>query len=86
MVAVTVHVEVPEPLAGRLAAEAARRGLSVDEVALEALEGVYGPLETTDGGDTLAAFIGCGSSGRHEPFDIAQARSDLAARKLAHGA
>jgi hypothetical protein len=83
---VSVHVEVPEPLAGRLAAEAARRGVTVEEVAVEALEGVYGPFETTDGGDTLAAFIGCGSSGRHEPFDIAKAPSDLAARKLAHGA
>lgn len=79
-------VEVPEPLAGRLAAEAARRGVSVDEVAVEALEGVYGPLEPADGSDSLLAFIGCGSSGRSEPFDVAQARSDLAARKLAHGA
>ena len=83
---VTVHVEVPEPLAGRLAAEAARRGVTVEEVAVEALEGVYGPLEPADSSDTLAAFIGCGSSGRRVPFDIAQARSDLAARKLAHGA
>ena len=86
MVSVSMTVEVPEPLAGRLAAEAARRGVSAAEVAVEALEGVYGPVETVNGTDSLRAFIGCGSSGRAEPFDIAQARSDLAARKLAHGA
>lgn len=79
-------VEVPEPLAGRLAAEAARRGVSVDEVAVEALEGVYGPLEPAESGDSLLEFIGCGSSGRREPFDIAQARAALAASKFANGA
>ena len=82
----TLTVDVPEPLAGRLAAEAARRGVSVDEVAVEALEGVYGPLEPTEGGDSLEAFIGCGSSGRSEAFDIAQARSDLATRTPTRGA
>lgn len=86
MVTVSMTVEVPEPLAGRLAAEAARRGVSATEVAVEALEGVYGPVEPANGTDTLEAFIGCGSSGRSESFDITQARSDLAARKLAHGA
>lgn len=86
MVTVSVTVEVPEPLAGRLAAEAARRGVSVDEVAVEALEGVLGAQAPASDGDSLAAFIGCGSSGRTEAFDIARARSDLAARKLAEGA
>ena len=52
-------VEVPEPLAGRLAAEAARRGVSVDQVAVEALEGVYGNAPT----DALATFIGSFDSG-----------------------
>jgi len=83
---VSVTVELPEPLAGRLAAEAARRGVSVEEVAVEALEGVLGAERPAGDGDSLAAFIGCGFSGRTEPFDIAQARSDLAARKLAEGA
>ena len=86
MDAVSVTVEVPEPLAGRLAAEAARRGVTATEVAVEALEGVLGADGPTGDGDSLAAFIGCGSSGRTEPFDIAKARSDLAARKLAEGA
>lgn len=86
MVPVSMTVEVPEPLAGRLAAEAARRGVTVEVVAVEALEGVYGPVEPTGDGDALTAFIGCGSSGRPEPFDIHEARADLAERKLAAGA
>lgn len=86
MVNMSMTVEVPEPLAGRLAAEAARRGVSANDVAVEALEGVYGLVEPAGDRDSLDAFIGCGSSGRTEPFDIAQARSDLAARKFAQGA
>ena len=35
--------------------------------------------QPTESGDGLEAFIGFGSSGRSEPFDIARARSDLAA-------
>lgn len=57
-----MNVEVPEPLAGRLAAEAERRGLTATEVAVEALAAVYGPLEPTSPhtapADALAAFIG----------------------------
>lgn len=34
----------------------------------------------------LEAFIGSGSSGRREAFDIHQAGADLAERKLAEGA
>jgi len=33
----------------------------------------------------LEAFIGCGSSGHHEPFEIHAARAELAERKLAQG-
>lgn len=86
MVPMSMTVEVPEPLAGRLAAEAARRGVTVDEIAVEAIEGAYGLVEPTGDSDTLEAFIGCGSSGRREPLDIHTARSGLAARKLAQGA
>ena len=78
MVSVSMTVEVPEPLAGRLAAEAARRGVSSNDVAVEVLEDVYRPVEPAGDGDSLGAFIGSGSSG--------QARSDLAARKFAQGA
>jgi hypothetical protein len=63
---VSTTVDVPEPLAGRLAAEAARRGLSVDEVAVEALEGAYGRTESKPAAerlDALEAFIGGFDSG-----------------------
>jgi hypothetical protein len=61
----SVTVEVPEPLAGRLAAEAARRGVSVDEVAVEVLEDRYGSASSALVGedDALDAFIGCFDSG-----------------------
>jgi len=74
----TLHV--PEELAERLAAEASRRGLSVDQLSAQLLAAGL-PKE-----DALEAFIGCGSSGSHEPFEIHAARSELARRKLAQGA
>jgi hypothetical protein len=79
LVGVRLTIDVPDPVAERLASEAARRGVSPAEVAVEALESVYGAPESGD--DALEAFIGCGSSGRPEPFDITQARSYLAARR-----
>jgi len=33
--------------------------------------------------DPLEAFVGCGASGRTEPFDIHQERADAASKKLA---
>lgn len=51
----TVHL--PQDLADRLAAEAARRGLDVDELSTELLTAGL----STDG---LEAFIGSGHSGR----------------------
>jgi plasmid stability protein len=80
-------INLPDDVAARLAAEAARRGQDVDELAAELLAGRLpaGPAETADG-DPLAAFIGCGASGHREPFDVRQARRDLADRKLAEGA
>lgn len=62
-----MSVELPEPLAERLAAEAARRGLTAEDLALEAIEGRYGisrPADTSENGvDALKAFIGCFDSG-----------------------
>jgi hypothetical protein len=55
-VATTLHV--PEDLADRLAAEAARRGMNVDELLAELL------AAGLPGEDTLEAFIGAGHSGR----------------------
>ncbi|MGQ0520503.1 MAG: hypothetical protein ACT4PX_05030 [Actinomycetota bacterium] len=87
----SVTVEVPEPLAGRLAAEAARRGVSVEEVAVEALEGFYGrtgPQANVERIAAAEAFIGCADSGDPEwaTRDIHELRADAAARKLARGA
>ena len=76
----TLIVNLPEDLAARLAAEATRRGITVDEVLTEMLAARL-PAE-----DPLEAFIGCGASGQTEPFDIHAARAELAARKLASGA
>lgn len=79
----TVHMS--EELAARLAAEATRRGLTVDEVLAEMVARL--PSErSSQNGDALEAFIGCGASGRTEPFDIRAARAELASRKLAEGA
>lgn len=53
----SVTVQVPDDLGGRLAAEAARRGTSVDELSTQLLAAGLpeeGPLET---------FIGSGDSG-----------------------
>ncbi len=88
MVSVSMTVEVPEPLAGRLAAEAARRGVSVDEVAVEALEGFYGrtdPKPTAERLDALEAFIGCFDSGDPDwaATDTHQLRAQAAARRPA---
>lgn len=62
-----MSVDLPEPLAERLAAEATRRGVTVEDLALEAIEGRYGdlrPAEPTDGGDdAMKAFIGSFDSG-----------------------
>lgn len=79
-------VELPEPLAARLAVEASARGLTVEAVAIEALADRYAPDDARDLDDTLAAFIGCAASGRTEPLDLRDARRELAARKLASGA
>lgn len=73
-------VELPEPLAARLAAEAAARGVTVEAVAIEALADRYAPDDAGDLDNTLAAFIGCGASGRTEPLDLRDARHELAAR------
>lgn len=84
----SITVDVPEPLAGRLAAEAARRGLSVDEVAVEALEGVYGrsePKPAAERLDALETFIGCFDSGDPDwaATDTHELRAQAAIRRPA---
>jgi hypothetical protein len=57
-------VHLPDELAERLAAEAARRGMSVDEVAAELLAASFTPVGRTGRQvDPLEAFIGSGDSG-----------------------
>jgi hypothetical protein len=75
-----VVVHLLEDLAARVEAIAAKRGISPDEAVAEMVAARL-PAE-----DALEAFIGSGASGRKEPYDIHQARADLAERKLAEGA
>lgn len=84
-------VHLPEELARRLEAEAARRGVNVDDLAAEALQRVLGPAAGTserDRADAVEAFIGCADS--DDPGwasrDIHELRAEAAARKRARGA
>lgn len=83
---VTVVLHLPDELAAELEREAARRGVSVEELTVEALRGLYGHQTAVDDAAALDAFIGCGASDNRGPFDIHRARADLATRKLAEGA
>ncbi|MHB8295699.1 MAG: hypothetical protein ACYDH5_13965 [Acidimicrobiales bacterium] len=56
----TVHL--PGELGTRLAAEADRRGLSVDELLAELVADRL--PSTSESGGPLGSFIGCGASGR----------------------
>jgi len=91
LVDVSITVEVPEPLAGRLAAEAARRGRRPEDLVVEAIEGRYSETEPADASsgaqDALEAFIGCGDSGDPDwaSRDIGELRREAATRKLADG-
>lgn len=79
-------VHLPDELVDRLAAEASRRGVSVDELAAETLAARFpGSVSDEPGADALEAFIGCGASGRREPFDIHRARAELASGKAVEG-
>jgi len=57
---VTVTVELPEVVAERLAAEAARRGVSVEDLAVETLVERFGPARRR----LSFAAIGSSSTGR----------------------
>lgn len=79
-------LHLPDELAAQLEREAARRGATVEELAVEALRRRYGQQPGASDASTLDAFIGCGASGERAPFDIHRARAELSARKLAEGA
>lgn len=82
LVAMSTIVHLSEDLAGRLAAEAARRGVSVDELTAELLA-----VGLPAGGevDALEAFIGSGDS--RDPSwagrDTRKLRAEAAARRAA---
>jgi len=84
MEAMSLSVHLPEELAERLAAEATRRGMSVDDLSAELLAA---GLDAHRQGDALEAFIGSGHSGlgdlarRHRQI-LAEALADKAAREL----
>lgn len=60
MEAMTMTVEVPEPLAGRLAAEAQARGVTAEQVAVEALTERFGQPRRK----LSFAAVGSSTSGR----------------------
>ena len=77
-------VHLPDDLAGRLAAEAARRGVSIDELSAELVAaGLPADTPSAPEPDALQAFIGSGDSG--DPSwagsDTALLRAEAAARR-----
>lgn len=79
-------VVVPEPLAGRLAAEAARRGVSAESLAVETLQNHYGAdTESPDVPGGIESFIGCFDSGDPDwaSSDTRELRAQAAQRRPA---
>ena len=73
-----VTLDLPAEAQARLEAEATRRGVTLDRLIADLAAQL--PAE-----DPLEAFIGCGVSGRTEPFDIHRERGEMAAKKFAEG-
>jgi predicted transcriptional regulator len=86
-VSVSVSVPLPDELAQRLEAEAARRGMTPAELAAKVIRD-HVPVdgEDAEAGAALEAYFGVGDSGESEPFDIKRVRREAADRKLAEGA
>lgn len=78
-------VDLPPDVVRRLEAEAARRGVVVDQVIAELAAGL--PEDATDAPtrSRTLSFIGIGASGDTRPFDLCRERDELASRKLADG-
>ena len=77
-------VHLPDDLAGRLAAEAARRGVSIDELSAELVAaGLPADTPSAHEPDALQAFIGSGDSG--DPLwaarETVELRAEAAARR-----
>ena len=78
-----VTVILPDEFVARLRAEAARRGISVDDVVVELAERL--PTVEAPRRARRLGFIGLGSSGRTGPMDIRLERAELAAQREAEG-
>jgi hypothetical protein len=76
----SVTIELPAEAEARLQAEASRRGISVDQVVAEFAAQLPGEAP----GHRLS-FVAIGASGRTEPLDVKQERSELVTKKLAEG-
>jgi hypothetical protein len=77
---VPVTIDLPADAQARLQAEASRRGITLDAL-IVAFADTF-PAETPE---HRLGFVGIGASGRTEPLDIHQERSDLAVKKLVEG-
>ena len=73
----TLTIDLSEDVQARLAAEATRRGITLDALVADLAEAL--PLVTAN--DPLELFIGCGDSGLTDPFDIHFERKTLARTK-----
>jgi hypothetical protein len=82
---VAVSVPLPDDLAHRLEAVAARRGITPEKLAAEVIRDHLPPDVGADSGNALDAFFGVGDSGTQEPFDIKRIRREAADSKLAEG-
>ena len=78
----SVNVDLPAESLRRLEAEAARRGLSIDQVIAELADQLPadGPRR-----NRRLGFVGIGASGDTRPLDIHRERAELADKKLADG-
>lgn len=78
----SLTVDLPADVVRRLEAEAARRGVTIDEVIAELASGL--PTEHQERPKCLR-FVGIATSGDTRPFDIHHERDELAARRIADG-
>ena len=79
----SVSVPPPGELAHRLEAEAARRGMTREQLAAEVIRD-HLPADGRSGeaAESLEAFFGIGESSDEEPFDLKRIGREAADRKL----
>lgn len=81
LVVMPVTLDLPPEARARLEAEAARRGITLDELVAE-LSNQFPSSGTTVADDALGRFVGCGDSGdaAWATSDIHELRHDVAQR------